>query len=384
MSKQDFITLYEKCLAGKCTDEERALLESYYAEIKLLDNEWDDALGDEDETREKIKEKMRLGADLQLVPVFKKSALFTWMGYAASVLFLITAGLLGWYYLTKPVVNNQAAGNIKPGKNMAYLTLANGRSIVLHYAKNGQIAAGSGIIIKKINDSILSYSSNNNIKNNKKIQVAPDSNALTIPRGGIFQTVLSDGTKVWLNSASSLKYPVAFAGKERRVVLVGEAYFEVAKNKAMPFKVSVKGVDVQVLGTHFNVMGYPEEKEVKTTLLEGAVKLHSTAGNALLRPGQQGVYCCPNANFAINEVNTADVVAWKDGFFVFDNESIQNTMMKIGRWYNVDIVFESKLTHSSFGGTISRYKNIDVVLKALEATGSVHFKIAGRRVVVMN
>lgn len=384
MSKQDFIALYEKCLSGQCSEEEKALLESYYAEIKLLDNEWDDALGDEEETRELIKEKMRLGSDLQLITVVKKGASFAWIGYAASVLFLVTAGFFGLRYLRKPVVTKQYASNIKPGKSMAYLTLANGKSIILHYAKNGQIGGGHDVIIKKINDSILSYSQNNNLNNIKKIQAVPDSNSLTIPRGGIFQTVLSDGTKVWLNSASSLKYPVAFAGKERRVVLTGEAYFEVAKNKAMPFKVSVKGVDVQVLGTHFNVMGYPDEKEVKTTLLEGAVKLHSSACNALLKPGQQGVYCCPNAAFAVNEVNTADVVAWKDGFFVFDNESIQNTMMRIGRWYNVDVVFANKLSHDNFGGTISRYKNIDVVLKALEATGSVHFKIAGRRVVVMD
>ncbi len=384
MSKQDFITLYEKYLSGQCTDEEKVLLDHYYEEIKLLDNEWDPSLGSEEETRRLIMGKFLHYSDYQYVFTPVKRLRYLRFACAASVILVLMAGVFSWFHAGKNQNKKQVASHIVPGKNMAYLTLANGKSIVLHNAINGQIGNNNGVIIKKINDSILTYSSNNSIKNNKKIQTTADSNSLTIPRGGIFQTVLSDGTKVWLNSASSLKYPVAFAGKERRVVLVGEAYFEVAKNKNMPFKVCVNGMDVQVLGTHFNVMAYPDEKEVKTTLLEGSVKLHSPACNSLLKPGQQGVLCCRNAAFAVNEVNTADVVAWKDGFFVFDNESIQNTMMKIGRWYNVDVVFQNKLTQSNFGGTISRYKNIDVVLKALEATGSVHFKISGRRVVVMD
>jgi ferric-dicitrate binding protein FerR (iron transport regulator) len=144
-------------------------------------------------------------------------------------------------------------------------------------------------------------------------------------------------------------------------------------------------MDVQVLGTHFNVMGYPEDKEIKTTLLEGSVKLHSANSSTRLIPGQQGVF--NNTGFTVGQVNTDDVVAWKDGFFVFDNESVESTMQKISRWYNVEVVFENKKSlqnQHSFGGTISRRKNIDMVLKALEATGSVHFKITGRRVTVMD
>lgn len=384
MSKQDFISLYEKFLAGQCSAEEKELLEKYYSEIKLMGNEWENDLGDKEQIREMIMTKMRLYVDIQEVNHNKKRPRYAWLGYAASVIFLLTAGFFSWRYFNKPPVKNQSAGIIRPGKNQAYLTLANGASIVIHDKKNGQIAGTSGIIVRKINDSILTYTQNNNINNKPRSQVVPDSNSLTIPRGGIFQTVLADGTKVWLNSASSLKFPVAFAGNERRVVLVGEAYFEVAKNKNMPFKVCANGVDVQVLGTHFNVMAYPEDKEIKTTLLEGSVKLHSSNGQAQLVPGQQGVYNHHSLGFAVNEVNTSDVVAWKDGFFVFDNQTIETTMMNISRWYNVDVVFQNKLNPRNFGGTISRYRNIDVVLKALEATGSVHFKIAGRRVVVMD
>ncbi|UOE46603.1 DUF4974 domain-containing protein [Mucilaginibacter sp. SMC90] len=385
MSKQDFISLYEKFLSGQCTEEEKQLLESHYSEIKLMDNEWDTALGDEDIIKAKIIAKIHAETDFQNVTDTRRKVSFTWMKYAASIAFLSMVGFFSWHYWWQKPGNTQSANNILPGKNQAYLTLANGQSIILHNAKNGQIGTNSGIIINKINDSILTYSKNNNINNKPRATSAPDSNLLTIPRGGVFQTVLSDGTKVWLNSASSIKYPVVFAGKERKVVLSGEAYFEVAKNKKMPFRVAVNGMDVQVLGTHFNVMGYPEDKQVQTTLLEGSVKLHSATGTAQLTPGQQGVF--NDAHFTVEPVNTDDVVAWKDGFFVFDNESVESIMQKIGRWYDVDVVFQNKKSlpgQHSFGGTISRHKNIDIVLKALEATGSVHFKLTGRRVIVMD
>jgi hypothetical protein len=380
MSKQDFISLYKKFLSGQCSEEEIRQLESYYSEIKLMDNEWENALGDERRIKEMIMSKIKASTDIDYYQTTKKQIFQPWIWYAASVFFAIITSIFSFHYLTKDRAPNQTAIIIRPGKNQAYLTLANGKSIVLHDAKNGQIAGVSGVIIKKINDSVLTYYANNS----EKIHKNTDSNSLTIPRGGVFQTVLSDGTKVWLNSASSLKYPVAFAGKERRVTLVGEAYFEVEKNKAMPFKVSVNGMDVQVLGTHFNVTGYPEDVGVKTTLLQGRVKLHSSAGSQNLVPGQQGVYNYHSRGFEVMQVNTDDIVAWKDGFFVFDNENIQSIMMKIGRWYNVDVVFKNKTSQNNFGGTISRYKNIDAVLKALEATGSVHFKMEGRRVVVMD
>jgi hypothetical protein len=385
MSKQDFISLYEKFLSGQCTDEEKKLLESHYSEIKLMDNEWDKALGNEEGIKAKIIAKMQSELDFNKPIEITKKRPNVWLKYAASIIFLLSAGLFSWHYWEQKTRNNQSVNNILPGKNQAYLTLSNGQSIILNNTKNGQISGVKGVIIKKISDSILLYTKNNNENNNIKNTIVPDSNSLTVPRGGTYRTILSDGTKVWLNSASSIKYPVAFAGKERRVVLSGEAYFEVTKNRKMPFKVSVNGMDVQVLGTHFNVMGYPEDKEVKTTLLEGSVKLQSAHNNTFLLPGQQGIF--NDTGFTIATVNTDDVVAWKDGYFVFDNESVESTMQKIGRWYNVEVAFENKKSlknQHSFGGTISRHKNIDIILKALEATGSVHFKITGRRITVMD
>lgn len=387
MSKQDFISLYEKFLSGKCSDEEKKLLETYYAEIKLMDNQWEDSLGNENEIRQAIVSRIRSATDYQGTSRVLNHQKYNWLGYAASILLVVTAGLISWYYFAgrqkaeQTTVNNKLRNDIHPGSNQAYLKLANGSSIMLHGLKNGEISGSTAAKIRKVSDSIITYSANQRDRSSQVI--TPDSNSLVIPKGGIFQTILSDGTKVWLNSASSLKYPVAFAGKERRVVLSGEAYFEVAKNKNMPFKVSVNGVDVQVLGTHFNVLGYADETEIKTTLLEGSVKLQSAKGQALLVPGEQGVFSHQRADFAVNRVNTEDAVSWKEGFFVFDNESIQSIMPKIARWYNVEVVYQDKPGQSKLGGTISRYKDINIVLKALESTGAAHFKIQGRRVIVM-
>lgn len=387
MSKQDFISLYEKFLAGKCSDEEKKLLETYYAEIKLMDNQWEDSLGNEDEIREAIVSRIQAATDYQEPLPRVNHRKYSWLGYAASILLVVTAGLFSWHYFAGKQKAEQIAAvnkhrnDIHPGSNQAYLQLANGASIMLHNLKNGEISGSTSVKIRKVSDSSITYSYNQHAHSNPTTAI--DSNSLVIPKGGIFQTILSDGTKVWLNSASSLKYPVAFAGKERRVILSGEAYFEVAKNKNMPFKVSVNGVDVQVLGTHFNVLGYADETEIKTTLLEGSVKLHSAKGQALLIPGEQGVFSHQRTNFAVSKVNTEDAVSWKEGFFVFDNESIQSIMPKIARWYNVEIVYQDKPGQNKLGGTISRYKDINTVLKALESTGAAHFRIEGRRVIVM-
>jgi transmembrane sensor len=384
MSKQDFIELYEKYLSGQCTAAEKELLESYYSEINLMDNEWDAKLGDEQLIKNIIRAQISEATGIKEQHVLGQRRFYTSLKYAAAVLVFITAGVACWVYFTKKSKLHQVASMpavIKPGSHSATLTLANGQSIVLNATKNGQISQSSGVAVKKQSDSVLTYTYAG--LKRRAINAVPDSNMLTIPRGGIIQTVLSDGTKVWINASSSLKYPVAFAGTERRVILSGEAYFEAAKNKDMPFKVIVNGVEVQVLGTHFNVMGYHEDKVIKTTLLEGSVKLRSGGSQTLLKPGQEGVFADGQSQFNVNEVNAADAIAWKEGFIVFDNESIQSIMLKIARWYNVDVVYQGKMNKSNFGGTISRYKSIDVVLKALETTGSVHFKIEGRRIIVM-
>jgi ferric-dicitrate binding protein FerR (iron transport regulator) len=186
-----------------------------------------------------------------------------------------------------------------------------------------------------------------------------------------------------LNAASSIKYPITFSGNERNVELTGEAYFEVAKNKDKPFNVKVNGMKVEVLGTHFNVMAYNDENSIETTLLEGSVKLTKKGASATLLPNQQGSLSRDAQGFRVTEVVAQDIIAWKNGFFKFDNENIETIMRKVARWYDVDITYEGDLTRQNFGGTVSRFNDLSKLLKTLELTGTIHFKIDGRRITVM-
>ena len=193
--------------------------------------------------------------------------------------------------------------------------------------------------------------------------------------------VLPDKSQVWLNAASSITYPSAFAGKERKVTLHGEAYFEITKNKEQPFIVNASNTNIKVLGTHFNVMAYENEAAVATTLLEGSVALNSGKSSKMLIPGQQGLTGA-DGEIAIHKVDVNDVVAWKNGYFSFRNESIQTVMNKIARWYNVDIEYKGKLSDETMEGSVSRDEDISELLDYLELTDIATFKIDGRRVIV--
>jgi len=208
-------------------------------------------------------------------------------------------------------------------------------------------------------------------------------NTISTPVGGQYTVVLPDGSKVWLNAASSLKFPTAFTGTERRVELTGEGYFEVAKNKHMPFKVNFNREEVEVLGTHFNISAYPDEAVTRTTLLEGSVRISKNNIKKILVPGQQAISSMQTGGFNIAEVNTDEAIAWKNGLFLFHNENIRSIMKKIARWYNVDVNYQGSFTNQEYGGRISQSKNLSEILKNLELTGTIHFKIEGRRVTVM-
>ena len=253
---------------------------------------------------------------------------------------------------------------------------------MLDHSGNGVLASEGDAVIRKEDDGKLVYNTSGQAAGQKT-----KYNSVLIPRGGQYQLTLPDGTKVWLNAESSLRFPVAFTGDTRRVELSGEAYFEVAKNKKKPFYVLAKGTEVQVLGTHFNVSAYNEA--VETTLLEGSVKLNSNGNTALLKPGQSGT----RNNIGAFKVENADLetaVDWKNGFFVFHDETIQSILQKASRWYDVEIEFRGNTASRQFYGKVSRYKNIDDLLKNLELTGEIHFKVEagsasgkGRRIIVM-
>ncbi|SEO06676.1 FecR protein [Mucilaginibacter gossypiicola] len=300
---------------------------------------------------------------------------------AAAILLLVTIGVITRKFAGKHdlYATNAIAQKIIPGGNKAVLTLADGSQIILDSAKRGLLASQQNISVKKATDGQLIYDASGQKQSNQSNdQLA--YNTISIPKGGQYQVVLPDGTKVWLNAASSLKFPVAFKGKERNVELSGEGYFEVAKNKAMPFRVAVNHTTVEVLGTHFNIMGYGDEASTNTTLLEGSVKIISGDKQKLIIPGEQARV---SDGIEVAKVNAAQAIAWKNGNFNFAHENIETIMRKVARWYDVNIQYQGTTTHEGFVGTVPRSENISEVLNALELTGLVHFKIVERRVIVM-
>jgi transmembrane sensor len=301
---------------------------------------------------------------------------------AAAVILMVFSAFLFFYLKNKNAkTNNQIVqADILPGSNKAVLILANHKRILLDDAAKGEIAKQSGMVITKLKGGEVIYTvlDRGNATSNAEVSY----NTLETPRGGQFQITLPDGTKVWLNSASSLHFPTTFAGKERHVELTGEGYFEVAHNKNMPFTVAANGVDVKVLGTHFDIMAYVDEPVVNTTLLEGSVALQKGGLHQILKPGEAGIASKANNTLLVEPADMEQAVAWKNGFFIFKDQNINDVMRQVSRWYNVDVEFRGSL-NSNIGGKTSRYKNISELLTNMQLTGSIHYKIEGRKVIIM-
>jgi ferric-dicitrate binding protein FerR (iron transport regulator) len=273
-------------------------------------------------------------------------------------------------------VSRSNKNDVAPGSNGAVLTLADGSVIVLD-------SAGEGKLAKQGNTSIL--------KSGGSVQYIAQAgtgggslayNTIATPRSRQFQLVLEDGTKVWLNAESSIRFPAAFDKKERRVDITGEAYFEVAKNANRPFTVSVNGMQVQVLGTHFNINSYNDEPAIHTTLLEGSVKVIKDKEARMLVPGQQAQLENNGGFNIVKNVNTSEIVAWKNELFSFHDTDLKNLMRQVSRWYDVEIVMPQNIAAVTFNGKISRKSNLSDVLKMLELTDEVSFSIEGKKVIV--
>lgn len=297
---------------------------------------------------------------------------------AATILVAISAGLI--FYINKTVESNNIIAlngpDINPGKTSALLTLANGHKIMLSGTASGQLAKESGVSISKTKDGELIYETTD--------QTQPESsssyNTLSTLTGQQYQVRLPDGSTVWLNAASALKYPVSFNSlQERRIELEGEAYFEVAKDRKHPFIVSSKGQQIKVLGTHFNVNSYADENSTKTTLLEGSIQIN---GRVLIKPGEQATGA--GDQIKVSKADTESAIDWKNGDFIFNNnDDFKSAMRKIARWYDVDIIYGSSSDiEMELRGWVSRKNTLSVVLQRIESTGKVHFKIEGRRVTV--
>jgi hypothetical protein len=307
-----------------------------------------------------------------------------WMKIAAAVLIFVS---VGFYFVRRQkmgAIKNEVANTtarIVPGSNKAILTLATGKSIVLDSAANGALANLGKSQVNKVGDGKLVYDVLPNATHAGVNAVL--YNTLTIPPGGQYQVVLPDGTQVWLNSSSSLSYPTEFTGNSRTVKLTGEAYFEVAKNKDKPFYVEMNNVQVKVLGTHFNISAYADDNDLTTTLLEGSVQISKNGSQALLKPGQQAVIGS-NANaITVSKAHINEAMAWKNGYFMFNDDNIVDIMKKVSRWYDADIEYKGNFSSQRFGGTFTRSKSITDLLKNLEQISNVHFKITGRRITVM-
>ena len=298
---------------------------------------------------------------------------------AASILLFISVGVYFFSQkkrLIKQTVQNQTH-DITPGGNKAILTLANGSKIVLNEALRGVIARQQNVAINQIQNGKIVYSAKG-----APIDSLLVYNTIATPRGGQYQVVLPDGTKVWLNAASSLKYPTAFYGNERRVELTGEAYFEVSKNAAKPFFVKTAAQTVEVLGTHFNINSYADEKATKTTLLEGSVKVYSSANQLSVKlvPGQQALNIL-NQLQVIRDADVDEAVAWKNGKFMFRNTDLQTIMRQLSRWYDVDVEYQGNVTARHYIGSINRNVPVSQVFQILKTSG-INFTIYGRKIIV--
>lgn len=270
---------------------------------------------------------------------------------------------------------------ILPGTNKAILKLASGAVILLDTAKSGILAREGNVPIFKTGTGRLVYQ-----HTSSGIQSASAAayNIISTPRGGQYQLVLPDGTQVWLNAASSLRYPTLFSGAHRDVTLTGEAYFEVVKDKAHSFRVLINKQEVEVLGTHFNINGYTDECSVKTTLTEGSVKVSTQRKTVWLQPGEQADVPDGNPELAsVSKVDVSNVMAWKNGNFQFENAEVSFIMRQVARWYDVDIVYSGIPSKKRFTGTISRIVPLADLLTMLGYTG-LDFKISGFKIIVSN
>lgn len=411
---KDIAELIFKYLKNDLTQEERSQLEVWSNQTvdhQQFFNEVSDAASIVKESiarQEEINavnvkiawEKLKLlGLPEELVEGTHKGKVLTlqWrkIAVAASILLFIVTGLYIWKQAPRstgpPVVTTNVVPNdAKPHTKNAMLILDDGRRIVLDSIGNGLLAKQGGINITKLDNGVISYVPADNGKGGEMIY-----NTVYVPKGGdVVYLSLEDGSKVWLNAESSLRYPVAFGGEERKVEITGEAYFEVASSVAnngtgqkKRFIVSKGEMNVIVLGTKFNVNSYENEDNIKVTLLEGSVNvqsnIHGKKSNVVITPGQQAVLDDKDIK-VISDVNVNQVMAWKNGKFVFKRTNIQVIMRQMERWYDLDPTqFEGEgVKQFGFNGEISRYNNASKVIELLEKTGTAKFKIEGKKIIV--
>jgi ferric-dicitrate binding protein FerR (iron transport regulator) len=399
MTSERLTILINKYLSDRATPEEEQELTAWYQAANEREVQW--PVADEAEAAalkarllSNLQAAIHPAANISSIPFYRQ---IRWQ-VAAAILILISAGSWLWFKqsaYTNPVISKTTTTPVEivPGGDKAVLTLSDGRRIVLDSAGNTTLAQQGNTRVIKLNNGQLAY---NTTANNTSTTVL--YNKIATPKGGQYEVILPDGSHVWLNAASSLRFATTFIGNERNVELTGEAYFEVAKDATKPFKVhfttSAAGKDgvVEVLGTHFNINAYDDEASIKTTLLEGSVRVSPAQSSPLgarsskiLTPGQQASISSQSnqsATIQVQTVDTEEVIAWKNGKFQFNQDDIKTVMRQIARWYDVEVEYEGPLSKEKFEGEIPRNSSLADVFRILELS-SVHFKTEGRKVIVM-
>lgn len=387
METNALIQLIKKYNAGLCTPEEKSWLEQWY-----LSFEW----GKSQELPATVIQEFKdtVWNNLQLTignqpiqnsPVntrYKPVKRWWYYSAAASLLILISISL--YLYMDKKPQNNPAITGtgenisqltVLPGTSKASLEMGDGSVITLDSAAVTELTTDDGTIIDKQHGTIT-------YKNTTEAADKVTYNTLRIPRGGEYQLVLPDGSKVWMNAASSLKFPTRFAGKERIVYLTGEAYFEVASNALQPFKVMVeKEMEIQVTGTQFNVMAYPDESAIKTTLAEGKVNIKTNTNSTSLVPAQQAVLHRGSQQTEVKKVDIDKEVAWKNGMIEFYDDDLPSIMRQLSRWYDVEVSFESEIPAGTYSGSIPRKAVLSDVMRILSIAG-IKYKLSSKKIVI--
>ncbi|WP_426791324.1 FecR family protein [Sphingobacterium sp. WOUb80] len=383
MDDQQLLDILAKYEAGTITEDELQVLEEWYASFEANPDLIDSLSAEERLFRKKqLQEKIfdQIDAETSASTERPKKLSFLHSGNrlwqaAASLVFLCAVS----FYIFKqqadqsPTPAEKQSSSIHPATDKAILTLGNGKKIMLDESKNGELSTEGNIHINKLKPGNLVYTAGKNID---KVPI----NTLATPRGGRYQLTLADGTQVWLNAQSSISYPSAFRGSSREVTISGEVYFEVAHNAAMPFRVRSENQLIEVLGTHFNVNTYKAKSRTKTTLLSGSIALTNAHRRVILKPGEQGIVT--GESMSIKNVDPAEVIAWKEGYFDFTDADIGSVVDELGRWYNVDIQYQGAATSETFTGRIPRSWPFEKVLNLLKTFKSIQVEMQGRRLIV--
>jgi transmembrane sensor len=392
MTKEQLQELLQNEKAGTCTPAELARLHHWYEQLDVsgslyIDTEPVQAVEELSNTMLlEFRQKLAAGQ----APVRR---LRIWRMVAAAILLFVVGG---WWFVVDrrggsapTVVDTPVVKDVLPGGNRAILQLADGTDIVLDSVADGVLVKQGGVKVIKLHDGVLAYDRQSSIVNREPIQY----NTVTTPRGGQYQLTLSDGTKVWLNAASSIRFPTSFDPKERRVAITGEVYFEVASallpsrsvggaTGRLPFIVDVNGkASVEVLGTHFNINAYDDEAAIKTTLLEGSVRVTRNAERITLQPGEQAVAAAHSPLTIHHSPDIEETIAWKNGLFKYQEADIRTILRQAARWYDVEVVFEGPVTAERFRGTIGRQVKLSEFLQILELN-NIHVNIQGKKIIV--